>query len=187
MENQYSRQELLGFGFQNIGDNVMIDRTARFYGLDRIRIGSNVRIDAYVVLSAGSKGITIGNHVHLSVGVTIAGSEEVVLEDFCGLSARVVIFSSNDDYSGEAMTGPTVPAKYRKVTAQPVYLGRHAIVGAGSVILPGVIVGKGAAVGALTLVKKSVSEFAIVGGNPMRHIGTRQKGMVECESKLASS
>jgi galactoside O-acetyltransferase len=55
------------------------------------------------------------------------------------------------------------------------------------VILPGVEIGVGAAVGALTLVKKNVQEFTIVGGNPMRVIGSRGRAMLDYENKVLAS
>jgi galactoside O-acetyltransferase len=49
----------------------------------------------------------------------------------------------------------------------------YAVVGANSVILPGVVIGKGASVGALSLVNRFVPDFDIVTGNPIRRIGIR--------------
>ncbi len=180
----YSAEELKEIGLHRIGDNVRIDKTCRLYGAANIIIGSNVRIDAYSVLSASPAGISIGSFVHIGTGVTLLGSGGVTLEDFVGLSARVCVFSSNDDYSGETLTGPTVPNEYRNVFSARVVFRRHAIIGAGSVLLPGVEIGIGAAVGALTLVKKSVPEFTIAAGNPMRIIGKRQRHMLRQEEKL---
>jgi galactoside O-acetyltransferase len=56
-----------------------------------------------------------------------------------------------------------------------VVLGRHGLIGAGSVVLPGVTIGEGAAVGALSLVRKDVPPYAIVAGNPMRTLGQRSE------------
>lgn len=180
----YSAKELKQLGLHRIGDNVRIDRTCRLYGAANISIGSNVRIDAYCVLSAGTAGIVIGSFVHISTAVALLGSGGVTIEDFVGLSARVCIFSSNDDYSGRALTGPTVPNEFRNVRSSRVVLRRHALVGVGSVLLPGVELGLGAAVGALTLVKKSVPEFTIVAGNPTREIGKREQQMLRYEEEL---
>ena len=162
--------------------NVQIDRTCRFFGTERIRIGSNVRIDPFCLISAGEGGIAIGNHVHISVAVTLAGTGAIVLEDFAGLSNRVSIFSSNDDYSQGYMTNPTVPDEFKCVTVAPVTVGRHAIIGCGSVVLPGVTIGLGASVGALSLVNKSVPDWMIVSGNPLRRIGTRDRKLLDLEA-----
>lgn len=180
----FSSQELRDLNLHAVGRNVLIDRTCRFYGAERITIGSNVRIDAYCVLSAGPEGIHIGNYIHLSTGVTIVGGGQVTLEDFVGLSSRVSVFSSNDDYSGEFMTGPMVPAHMRRASAAPVLFRKHAIVGSTSVVLPGVTIGIGAAVGALSLVKSSVDDFTIVAGSPARCLGKRSRALLELEARL---
>ena len=180
----YSPQELRDLGVV-FGDNVSIDRSAQLFNPSRLRIGSNVRIDCFSVLSAGDDGLEIGDHVHLAMGVAIFGaSARVVLEDFVGLSARVVVFSGNDDYRDGFLTGPTVPMKYRRVTAGPVTFRRHAIVGAGTVILPGVELGIAASVGALSLVHRSVPDFQIVAGAPARRIGERNPEILERERAL---
>ena len=82
------------------------------------------------------------------------------------------------------MTNPMVPTEFRNVYTAPVTLNNHAIVGAGSVILPGVTVGVGASIGALTLVNKSVPDFTVVTGNPPRKIGMRSRDVLERECEF---
>jgi dTDP-4-amino-4,6-dideoxy-D-glucose acyltransferase len=179
--------ELAALGCARLGDDVKIDRSVRIYGPERLEIGDHVRIDAYCVLSCGADGISIGSHVHLGVYVFLSGAARIEVQDFAGLSGRVSIYSSNDDYSGAALTGPTVPDDLRNVTDAPVLVGRHAIVGAGSVILPGVTIGVGAAVGSLGLVREDVEEFATVVGAPARRVGTRRRDLLALERRLPSS
>lgn len=182
-----SAEELQAIGFAAIGNKVLIDRTTRFFGVGRISIGSNVRIDAYSVLSAGAGGISIGNHVHIGVYVFLTGAARIELHDFSGLSGRVSIYSSNDDYNGDALTGPTVPDDCRKVTSAAVIVGRHAVVGAASVILPGVTISEGACVGALSLVKRGVPAFSIVAGQKGQLIGQRKKDFLKLEERLGTT
>jgi galactoside O-acetyltransferase len=165
--------QLISIGFAAIGTDVSIDEKALILGPEHIRIGSHVRIDAFSVLSAGPGDLAIGDHVHLGVSVRIYAAAGVVVESFVGLSSGVAVYSVSDDFVGGALTNPTVPADLRNVTAKPVFLGRHAIVGAGSVILPGVHLGDGASVGALTLVHRNVPTNVIVRGNPMTRVGMR--------------
>lgn len=178
----FSDDELHEIGFAKIGKNVFLDKSVRIYGANNIHLSSYIRIDAFSVLSASSAGLFIGKFVHLGTGVSILGKEKVVIEDFCGLSSKVSIFSSNDDYSGSALTNPLIPDQFRRVINAPVLLKKHVIVGSGSVILPGIEIGTGAAVGALSFVNKSVPDFAVVSGNPIRKIGTRDKGILDREN-----
>jgi len=182
----YTPEELYALGIV-LGDDVTVHRSVQFFGGEYLRIGSHVRIDCFAVISAGDAGVTIGNHVHIATYVALFGaSARVTLGDFCGLSARTTLFTASDDFTGATLTGPTVPPQMRNVTAGPVTVGRHVIVGAGTVILPNVTLGEGAAVGAMSLVRTDVEPFAIVAGNPLRRIGTRERRMLELEQQLGS-
>lgn len=78
----YSTDELRKLGFYSVGSNVRISRKASFYGIERISIGSNVRIDDFCVLSAGLGGITIGNYIHIAVYSSLIGAGKNNTERF---------------------------------------------------------------------------------------------------------
>jgi acetyltransferase-like isoleucine patch superfamily enzyme len=179
--------EIGATGFRHVGDGVRISRRAAFISPDRISIGRDTRIDAFCLLSAGSGGLTVGQNVHISAHSVIVGQAPVHIGDFCTISVRCSIFSSNDDYSGAAMANPTIPEQYRLAVNAPVRLEDHVIIGAGSVILCGVTIGSSSAVGALSLVKHDVPPFTIVAGLPARFISTRKPGHLDaCQKFLAS-
>ncbi len=182
-----SYSELKKIGFAEVGNNVLVSEQARFYGAHRIVLGDHVRIDDFCVLSAGAGGIRIGNHVHVAVFSSLIGQGEIVLADFANLSSRVSIYSSNDDYSGAYLTNPTVPADFTNVQHAPVQVGRHAIIGSGSVILPGVTISDGAAIGALSLVKHDCGEFGIYAGYPAKRIKERSRALLDLEKRLIAS
>jgi len=181
-----SRSAIEAMGFANLGTDVQISDKATFYGAARIHIGSHVRIDDFCVLSAGVGGIEIGDRIHIAVYTALIGAAKITLSDFCNLSSRVSIYSSSDDYSGATLTNPTVPDEYKNVHHAPVYLGRHVIVGSGSVILPGITLEDGVAIGALSLVTKNCESFGIFAGNPARRIKERKRDLLQQESQLIS-
>jgi galactoside O-acetyltransferase len=182
-----SRAAIESMGFAAVGENVQISERASFYGASRISLGHNVRIDDFCVLSAGSGGIEIGNYIHIAVFTSLIGAGRITLSDFCSISSRVSIYSSNDDYSGATLTNPTVPSEFSGVTHADVLLGKHVIVGSGTVILPGVILEEGVAVGALSLVDKKCLSFGIYYGNPVRCINNRKRDLLDAEARLLSS
>lgn len=175
------RDAIEKMGFASVGNNVQISDRASFYGISMIAVGNNVRIDDFCVLSAGVGGIVIGDNIHIAVYTSLIGAGKIMLSDFCNLSSRVSIYSSNDDYSGAFMTNPTIPGRYTGVTHADVFFGRHVIVGSGSVILPGVTLEDGVAVGALSLVTKDCEAFGIYTGNPARRIKERKRDLLELE------
>jgi len=180
----YSEQELAEIGFAKCGVNVLISKKASIYNPSKISIGSNVRIDDFCVLSAGEGGIEIGDYIHIAVFCSLIGAGKIVLGDFANLSSRVSIYSSNDDYSGEHMTNPMVPSQFTGVTHADVLIGKHSIIGSGSVVLPGIILEEGVTVGALSLVNKHCQAFGIYVGVPARRIGERKPGLLDLEIQL---
>jgi len=180
----YSTEELQTLGLASFGKDVRISRKASIYNPGRISIGSHVRIDDFCVLSAGEGGIEIGDYVHIAVYCSLIGAGKIKLTDFCNLSSRVSIYSSNDDYSGVHLTNPTIPDQFTGVTHADVLLGKHVIIGSGSVVLPGVTLEDGVAVGALSLVTQNCQAFGIYGGIPVRRIGERKRDLLELEKQL---
>jgi galactoside O-acetyltransferase len=182
-----NRQALKEIGFAVVGADVLVSDKASIHGAPRISLGDHVRIDDFCVLSAGEDGIRLGSYVHIACQCTLIGAARIELDDFSGLSARVAVYSSSDDYSGVGMTNPTVPSEYRRVTDAAVRIGRHVIIGSGAVILPGVTIGEGAAVGALTLVTKSLDSFTVYSGVPARRVGERSRALLDLEARLRAA
>lgn len=176
-----SREQLNDIGFSSLGDNVLISDKASIYGAARIHIGSNVRIDDFCVLSAGEGGIHIGSFIHIAVYSSLIGSGRIEIYDYASISSRVSIYSSNDDYSGEYMCNPMVPAEYTNVMNASVTIGRHAIIGSGAIVLPGVTIHDGVAIGALSLIVKDCDEFGVYSGNPARKMLIRKRDLLEKE------
>lgn len=180
----YSDIELKDIGFKSVGNNVKISKKSSFYNVKNITIGDNTRIDDFCVLSAGAGGIHIGKNVHVAVYCSFIGEGQIILEDFSGTSSKVAIYSSNDDYSGEFLTNPTVPSQFTNVTVGDVTLKKHALIGAGSIILPGIIVNEGAAVAAMSLVNRDCEAFYIYGGVPAKKIKNRSNNLLNLEKEF---
>ena len=169
-----SEDAVLRLGLARVGRDVLIDEAALFFGASAISVGDRTRIDAHTLLSAGPGQITLGSNVHVAAGVYLYGAGGgITVGDYVNLSSRVAVYSASDDYVDGYLGGPTVPDDYKRVTSAPVVVGRAAIIGAGSVVLPGVTVGEGAAVGALSLVRRDVPAYAVAAGNPLRLLGER--------------
>jgi acetyltransferase-like isoleucine patch superfamily enzyme len=184
----YNEVELAGVGFKSIGTNVQIARNSTVIGVSNISIGSNVRIDGYCAIVATGKGmLSIGSFIHIGGWCFLSAGEGITMEDFSGLSQGVRIYSRTEDYSGEYLTNPTVPEKFRGITSGAVILRRHVIIGSGTVILPKLIIGEGSCVGALSLVTKSLEPWGIFAGCPAKRLRDRSKRLLELESELMKS
>jgi len=180
----YSVEELKSFGFKKIGNNVQISNKASIYNHKNIIIGNNVRIDDFCILSAGSEGIVIEDYVHFAPFCLITGSAKIHISNYSGLSSYCRIYSSSDDYTGLFMTNPTIPDELRKVNSKPVLICEHVIIGSGTILLPGVTLNKGCAIGANSMVNKDCEEFFIYQGTPAKKLFHRSKKLLEIELGL---
>ena len=182
----YSNKELKKFKFRSIGENVLIKKTAGLYFIENISIGNNVRIDDNVIIIASKKEfpVKIGNYVHIASNCYLAGSAGIEMSDFSGLATGVQIFSASDDYSGKKLTNPTVGKPYIGGKFGKVTLGKHVIIGAGSIVLPDVTIKQGSSVGALSLVNKDLEDWGVYFGIPVKKIKNRHKDILELEKKF---
>lgn len=174
--------ELCNLGLKTYGSNVLVSRNARFYSPYKISLGSNIRIDDFCILSGN---INIGNYVHVSSHTVLTGGVAgIFIHDYANFSQRVNVFANSDDYSGESMTNPMVPDKFKKLVQEKVVIGKHVIIGCGSVILPGVVIREGCAVGALSLINQNTNEWMIYAGVPARVIKPRSRALLNLEAEL---
>lgn len=180
MNSFFSINELNSFGFKSLGNNVLISRKASIYSAATISIGNNVRIDDFCILSGN---IAMGSFIHISAYTALYGKNGIVIGNFATISGRVLIYSQNDDYSGAFMTNPMVPEEFTNVTGGEVSIGEHVIIGAGSIVLPSLILGEGASIGAMSLVKKNVEPWTIYAGVPAKRLAYRKKDILALNFK----
>lgn len=178
-----TQRQLAEMGLKHVGRGVKLSDKASIYNAEAIEIGDFSRIDDFCVLSAGLGGIYIGRNVHVAVFSSLIGAGRIELHDFSNLSSRVSIYSSNDDYTGQFMSNPTIPGDFTKVSRADVVLEKHVIVGSGTVILPGVRMGRGSAAGALSLINQNCDEFGIYAGVPAARISDRSNRLLELEQE----
>lgn len=185
MSSFYDEEELKQLGFKRVGENVKISRKASIYGAGNISIGNNVRIDDFCILSGC---IEIGNFVHIAAYTSLfAGTVGIIMKDFSCLSSRCAVYAISDDYLGNSLTNPMVPDQYRNVQEAQVILEKHVLVGTGSTILPGVILGEGTSVGAMSLINKSLDAWGIYVGIPCKKIRDRAKNILQLEEEFLGS
>jgi galactoside O-acetyltransferase len=181
----YTEHDLANGGFKHLGTNVRIARNCTIVGAENISIGDNVRIDGYSTIVATAPGyLNLGSFIHVGGYCAILAAGGVSIEDMSTVSWGVKLFTRSDDYSGQYLTNPTVPAKFTGVREGAIRLAKHVIVGAGSIILPKVQLGEGVAVGALSMVSEDLEAWGIYSGVPARRIKDRKRDLLELEQAL---
>lgn len=171
----YSKWRLQSIRFSNpncnIHDGVII--SGNTCGL---KLGDNVSIGKYSVLTLSSQNETmpkliLGKNTYIGEynNIRVAGGE-ITIGSGCLISQFVTIVSSNHQIEKDK---PIISQKWT-TDNNFVHIGDDVWIGASSVILPGVTVGKGAVIAAGSIVTKDVPEYAIVAGNPAKIIKYRK-------------
>jgi len=182
MNSFFNNDELKELGLGAYGNNVFISRKASIYGAENISIGNNVRIDDFCILSGKIK---IADYVHVAAYSAVYGGQcGVIIDDYANISSRVSIYATCDDFSGETMTNPMVPDEYKCVNNRSVHIKRHVIIGATSVVLPGVVLEEGSAFGSFSLIKANSSPWSINVGIPAKKIADRSMNLLQYSKQL---
>lgn len=183
----FTREELLDMGMRHVGRDVRVSTGTRLYRPENMAIGDFSRIDDGAMLTAGPSGsIAIGSYVYVGPCCIVESPQDATFGDFSTLAARVTIYGASDNYGGEFLTNPTVPPELRDEITTPIHVGRHAILGTGSVVLPGGHIGEGTAVGAMSLVNRPLGSFGVYVGIPVRKIRERSREFLDLEPPLGT-
>lgn len=183
MNNFYTFEELQEMGFGHLGGtDILISKKCSIFRPENMSLGNHVRIDDFCLLSGH---LTIGNYIHIAAYTAFFGGQsKIIMDDFSGLAYRSTIIAETDDYSGDFLTNPEVDAKYRSISREPVHIGKYVVLGAGSVVLPGVCIGEGCSFGAMSLVNKSTEPWGVYVGAPCRRIKDRSKKLLGLEKEF---
>ena len=148
--------------------------------------GHNVIIDDFVFI-VSKRRTRLGNYVHIASFASITGGGDCSIGDYSTLSSGVRIFTGTEDISGASLLGAAIPAPFRVAIRSLVEIGKHCMVGANSVILPGVFMPDGVVIGAMSLVLQNTTllPWSIYAGSPVRFLRARPKERVlELEEAL---
>lgn len=124
--------------------------------------GDNLGEDSYVAASVNGACVSsmkIGKGVFINSNLLAMARGGITIEDRVQIAANVQLLSNNHD-----------PYDLSVLTCKPVLIKHDAWIGAGATILPGVCIGKHAVVGAASVVTKDVPDYAVAVGNPAKVI-----------------
>jgi acetyltransferase-like isoleucine patch superfamily enzyme len=144
----------------------------KIVGLENINFGTNIIIDDFTFIYATTP-MFFGNFVHIACFSSIIGGADLLIEDYVAISQGARVLTGTDDFKDWGFGNSTVPLKYRNVSRQPIHIGKFCIIGANSVVLPGVTIGEGAMVGAGSVVTRDLASWGVYIGN--RRISERNK------------
>lgn len=147
----------------------------KIIGIENIAFGRNVIIDDFVLIYAKNK-MTLGDYVHIACFSSLTGGDTIEIGDFSAISQGCRILTGTDDFKGWGFGNSTIDEKYRNAKRAPIKIGAYCIVGANSVVLPGVTIGEGTTVGANSVVTRALEPWGVYIGN--RRIAERDRASV---------
>ncbi len=125
---------------------------------------SSVHCEENFTVFNGYDNIFIGNHVFLVDSLLNAGDNEgkVIIEDYVFFGHGVKILARGHDYKLYN------EQRQHTITEKPIHIKKGAWIASGAIVLAGVTVGENAVVGAGSVLKHSVPDYAVVAGNPAK-------------------
>lgn len=148
-------------------------------------INSKIRIEKGVTLISDVNGNPAGIS-HPVILATLAEGAEIILHKDCGLSGAVICAANKieiGEYVGLGANAHVYDTDFHalnpyhrkfdndnKTLFKPVLIDDFAWIGTNCIILKGVHVGKGAVIGAGSIVTKDVPELNVYAGNPARFV-----------------
>ena len=149
--------------FHHFGKNAHICSTVRqdLFPFNRFALGSGSTVEDFATLNNGVGDLLIGDRSRIGIGNVLIGP--IKIGNDCILAQNIVISALNHGY--EAID---LPIKDQPVTTRQIELEDECWIGANVSITAGVSIGKHSVVGAGSVVTKSVPPYHIAVGNPAR-------------------
>lgn len=140
----------------------------RFFNIG-YQCGFGNHIEFFCAHSDALASVKIGNRVNIGQGCQIEVGCPLTIEDNVWISDFVIVLSHIHEIKSTRLK-----EEQPLVMTDGLFIGNDAWLGTRSIILPHVnTIGKGAVIGAQSVVTKDVPDYAIVAGNPAKIIGWR--------------
>ena len=136
----------------------------------QLRMKGNPRIHSTASLRCGYN-IYLGKNSHINQYCCIWASEnsKIVIGDNVLMGPGVRIFSSN-----HGMSRTDIPMNIQEIKEKDIVIGDDVWIGANSVVVAGVKIGKGSVIAAGSVVTKDIPEYIIAGGIPAKPLKKRE-------------
>lgn len=131
--------------------------------INKFRLGAGSTIEEFSVIDNGVGDIIIGDQTRIGLRATIIGP--VQIGDHVILAQNIVLSGLNHRYEN-----PDCPIHHQGTTTALIKISDDSWVGANSVITAGVSIGKHVIIGAGSVVTKDIPDYSIAVGNPARII-----------------
>ncbi|MFA5393572.1 MAG: DapH/DapD/GlmU-related protein [Candidatus Ratteibacteria bacterium] len=136
----------------------------------KLTTGVGCRLDAFP--KSPKVCIQFGNNVQINDYVHIGAIDSIRIGNNVLIAGKVFIADHNHGSYGyhEIHSHPDTPPALRELSGKPVIIEDNVWIGECVSILPGVTIGKGSIVGAMSVVTKNIPPYSIAAGSPAKVI-----------------
>lgn len=127
------------------------------------RLGKYSVIEDYSCLNNSVGDIIIGDYCRIGLSNTVIGP--ITIGNRVNISQNVVLIGLDHNYQ-DVHKGIIEQG----VTTSPINIGDDTIIGANTIVLSGITIGKHCFIGAGSLVNKDIPDYTVAVGNPVRII-----------------
>lgn len=157
--------------FKLIGKNVIFEAGVLIFHAENISLGSNIYIGHNSILKGYYKSqMEIGTDTWIGQGCFFHSAGGLSIGNAVGIGPMVKILTSHHDDVNPELAILELPLKF-----EPVVIEDGADIGTGSIILPGVTIGRNSIIGAGSVVTRDVPPFTVYAGVPARFLRMRKK------------
>jgi len=157
--------------FKKLGQNVIFEKGVLVFHPENIIIEDNVYVGHQTILKGYYLGeFFIGEGTWIGQQCFFHSAGNIFIGKNVGIGPGVKIITS---YHYDE--GIEIPVLHNKILFKKVIIEDDSDLGVGSIILPGVKIGKGAIVGAGAVVTRDVPDYAVVAGSPAKILRFRYK------------
>lgn len=139
----YSEPELQAMKFKHLGKDVKISRLCYIDNPSKVSIGDHSMISEFAIVTGE---VEIGNWTHIAHYTHLSGTHGIKIGDFVGVSARVSMYTSNDNFIDKVLAFPC-PLVFRDPEEGPIELKNFTLIGIGTHIYPNVTIPQGCTIG----------------------------------------
>jgi acetyltransferase-like isoleucine patch superfamily enzyme len=168
-----------------LGKGAIIGKTVRIRKPEETVIGDYTIIDDFTYISCA---LTTGSYCHIAPNVTISGgSGRVTMGNFVGIACGGSVHPMSEDFVTASFNMPSIPKELQfGAVAGDIVMEDYVLLGARSVVLPGVHLPEGFASAAQTIVaKKKYEPWVLYGGPTAKKLVRREHARaVEAGRKL---
>ncbi|HEV7377594.1 MAG TPA: DapH/DapD/GlmU-related protein [Pyrinomonadaceae bacterium] len=155
--------------FRALGRNVVFEEGVLVFHPENISLGSNIYVGHQTILKGYYQNeMMIGDNTWIGQGCFFHSAGGLRIGQNVGIGPHVKIITSRHEEEGLH-----VPILFSRIEMGQVVIEDDCDLGIGSMVLPGVTIGRGSQVGAGAVVTKNVEPYSIVAGVPARLLKKR--------------